>query len=174
MHAGGSLAGALSAHAQAQQASSVGGGGGGSAGGFASEAMGLHFSGLMTVLRLLLSLPSASQTAPSPGGANSGSGGGAGCGGEGEQGGHSVPPDLVRRGLSVLEASQRGGGLFRFQPFVSGWLQPLLTDALRGLAEGAHPLTQEEVRHLIFGMAEVKSWWFPFVFFSRIIIFTFV
>ncbi|CAN0323787.1 unnamed protein product, partial [Hapterophycus canaliculatus] len=40
-------------------------------------------------------------------------------------------------------------------PFASRWLQPLLTDALRGLAEGAHPLTQEEVRRLVFELAEV-------------------
>lgn len=98
----------------------------------------------MTVLRLLLSLPTAESQ---PGGAGGGAGGGSG--------GHSVPPDLVRRGLSVLDAAQRGGGLFKFQPFAAGWLQPLLTDALRGLAEGAHPLTQEEVGHLVFGMAEV-------------------
>lgn len=115
------------------------------AGGFASEAMAIHFSSLMTVLRLLLSLPAADSQ---PGSGGDGSSGGAG---------HSVPPDLVRRGLSVLEAAQRGGGLFRFQPFSAGWLQPLLNDALRGLAEEAHPLTQEEVGHLVFGMAEVRE-----------------
>lgn len=136
--AGGSLADAIAARAS----KSSGGGSSSPAGGFASEAMSLHFSGLMAVLRLLLSLP----TADSPSGSGSGSG----------SGGHSVPPDLVHRGLSVLEASQRGGGLFRFQPFSSGWLQPFLTDALRGLAEGAHPLTREGVGQLVFGVAEVR------------------
>ncbi|CAN0380058.1 unnamed protein product, partial [Ectocarpus sp. 13 AM-2016] len=42
-----------------------------------------------------------------------------------------------------------------FPPFAATWLQPLLTDALRGLAEGAHPLTQEEVHRLVFDLAEV-------------------
>ncbi|CAN0215064.1 unnamed protein product [Ectocarpus sp. 4 AP-2014] len=107
--------------------------------------MATHFSGLMTVFRLLLSLPTPPASSPLPGGTTGGSGGG----------GHSVPPDLVRRGLSVLEASHRTGGLFRFPPFAATWLQPLLTDALRGLAEGAHPLTQEEVHRLVFDLAEV-------------------
>ena len=93
----------------------------------------------MYVLRLTLSLPTKS------------SGGGSG------QEGHSVPPDVVRRGLQVLEGAHReAGGLFRFPPFASRWLEPILTDALRGLTEGAHPLLQEEVRHLVFGMAEVR------------------
>ncbi|CAN0371966.1 unnamed protein product, partial [Ectocarpus sp. 13 AM-2016] len=107
--------------------------------------MATHFSGLMTVFRLLLSLPTPAASSPLPGGTTGGSSGG----------GHSVPPDLVRRGLSVLEASHRTGGLFRFPPFAATWLQPLLTDALRGLAEGAHPLTQEEVHRLVFDLAEV-------------------
>lgn len=107
-------------------------------GDFASEEMRSHFEGLMSILHLLLSLPTISAGSDRDG-----------------QDGHSVPPDLVRRGLRVLEASHRGGGLFRFQPFVSRWLGPLLTDALRGLAEGAHPLLQEEVRHLVFDVAEV-------------------
>lgn len=111
---------------------------------FASEAMASHFDGLMSILRLLLSLPAAN----SPHGVEGGGGGSRG---------HAVPPDLVRNGLCVLEASHRGGGLFRFPPFVSRWLQPLLTDALKGLAEGAHPLLQEEVRRLVFDMAEVRE-----------------
>lgn len=120
--------------------------------------MATHFSGLMTVFRLLLSLPTPPAASPLTGDTTGGSSGGGGGGG-----GHSVPPDLVRRGLSVLEASHRAGGLFRLPPFAATWLQPLLTDALRGLAEGAHPLTQEEVHRLVFDLAEVGEsavvWW---------------
>lgn len=94
----------------------------------------------MQVLHLLLSLPLPMNT-----------------GGIVSEG-HSVPPDLVRRGLHVLDdAHRKSGGLFGFSPFASRWLRPILTDALRGLVEGAHPLLQEEVRRLVFDMAEVRS-----------------
>lgn len=106
---------------------------------FASEEMASHFEGLMQVLHLLLSLPLPMNS-----------------GGVMNEG-HSVPPDLVRRGLHVLyDAHRKSGGLFSFSPFASRWLQPMLTDALRGLVEGAHPLLQEEVRRLVFNMAEVR------------------
>ncbi|CAM9999080.1 unnamed protein product [Ascophyllum nodosum] len=136
-----SLASAIAARSQRQDAAGSPNDGRGenlSGTGFASEEMASHFGGLMYVLRLTLSLPTKS------------SGGGSG------QEGHSVPPDVVRRGLQVLEGAHReAGGLFRFPPFASRWLEPILTDALRGLTEGAHPLLQEEVRHLVFGMAEI-------------------
>ena len=139
--AGLSLADAISARAQQSSgvgdSSSLNGNAPGSD--FASQDMASHFSGFMSVLCLLLSLPAER----------------AGGGGGGDGGGLSVPPDLVRRALSVLDASHRGGGLFRFPSFGSAWLRPLLTEAMRGLGEGAHPLLQEEVRRLIFDMAEV-------------------
>lgn len=147
--AGLSLANAISACAQ--QSSGVGDSstlnGNAPGGDFASQEMASHFAGFMSVLCLLLSLPTE----------RAGGGGDGGAGGGGGGGGLSVPPDLVRRALSVLEASHRGGGLFRFPPFGSAWLRPLLTEAMRGLGEGVHPLLQEEVRRLVFDMAEVRS-----------------
>lgn len=133
------MASALSAHVQQSAAQS--GGSSSSESDFSSATMSSHFSGLMSILLMLLSVHAAS---------NSSRGSDARGGGS-----HSVPPDLVRRALAVLEASHRGGGLFRFPPFSSAWLQPFLTDTLRGLAEGAHHLLQDEVRHVIFDMAEV-------------------
>lgn len=133
--AGLSLADAISA--RAQQSSENSATNGNTPGGdFASQEMASHFADFMSILCLLLSLP----TEPAGGGGGSGL---------------SVPPDLVRRALSVLEAAHGGGGLFRFPPFGSAWLRPLLTEAIKGLGEGAHPLLQEEVRRLVFDMAEV-------------------
>lgn len=155
-----------------QQQRQSGGGGGDGGGDFASDAMARHFEGLMTILCLLLSAPTTDSTKSGQHGAGGvdsgidgasmgdvggrGGSGGEGSGGEGLEH-HSVPPDLVRRGLLVLEAAHKGRGLFRFPPFASFWLPPMLTDALKGLTDGVHPLLKEEVGALVFDMAEVRG-----------------
>lgn len=68
----------------------------------------------------------------------------------------SVPPDVVRGALSVLEEAHKGRGLFQFPPYLSVWLPVMLTDAVKGLTEGLHPLMKEEVGLLVFNMAEVR------------------
>lgn len=168
---GASIADAISARAQHTAAATASANANaaklsGGNGDFASDAMAGHFDSLMTVLRLLLSAPNATSDAANGVGNSSGSGRGAGVTigklqqqqqPQEQQQQHSVPPDLVRRGLRVLEGAHRGRGLFGFSPFASVWLQPLLNDALKGLTEGAHPLLKEEVGVLVFGMAEASE-----------------
>ncbi|CAM9516189.1 unnamed protein product [Discosporangium mesarthrocarpum] len=117
----------------------------------ANENMAEHFNKIMTVLHLLLT--TADQRGHSPFGPMTWAGLGAGI--QEQQGPPSVPPDVARLCLEVLDEADHTVGLFRFTPFSDVWLETFLTDALLGLGEGEHPTLQEEIRSLVFRLAEV-------------------